>query len=327
MKIRFHLFLYMLCVLLLSSCATATAVIKPTATITQAAALVAPSPILPTATLEPSPTVHPRFGPPPTAEAGFTLGKDMRLLRYTETDASQNTRYWSPEIGGWVQSWMEKGQPIDLTADGIYGPTIPLKFNIFFSSDFKFPNGKYIAPSTGDADYKKGGVEYGTIGSILQLELWYRETGITRDTVKSHYNLSTDEGRNQWYKDVNVFLTEISAGKTITVNGSDVDLTKGFDEIWINANSSMKLTQGLNIQILVMDRKITAVMAVASSDAIQPSKFRNEMLSPLEAVIKNPELSPLPKNLNWVDYQEYGSGTGSASVGGISVGPTIGVFQ
>ena len=43
MKICFHLFLLPFCAVLLSSCATATAVITPTATITQAVALVAPS--------------------------------------------------------------------------------------------------------------------------------------------------------------------------------------------------------------------------------------------------------------------------------------------
>ena len=104
MKIRLHLFLYMLCVVLLSSCATATAAMTQTATITQATTLVAPSPIPPTATLEPTPTVDPRFGPPPTVDAGFTLGTDMTLLRYTETDASGNTRYWSPEISAWVEN-------------------------------------------------------------------------------------------------------------------------------------------------------------------------------------------------------------------------------
>ncbi len=53
-------------------------------------------------TLEPTPTVDPRLGPPPTVDAGYTLGQNPVRLMYTETNKSNDTKYWSPELHQWT---------------------------------------------------------------------------------------------------------------------------------------------------------------------------------------------------------------------------------
>jgi len=333
MKIRIHLFLCMLCVLLLSSCATATAVMTPTATITQAAALVALSPIPPTATLEPSPTVGPRFGPPPTAEAGFTLGTDMTLLRYTETDASGNARYWSPEIGTWTESQMEDG-PINLTSVGgsIY-EDFTLNFSSFVVPKFDFSSAvRHLIQTPGESDFQAKNMSDASLASTIIVDTFNKVNNFDNQSIQKHYDFSSAEGRQKYFNDVNKMIEGLKAGKLtdingksadLTLNGSSVDLRKGSVEIWINPEDAkndpdMHLANGLYMKIMVVNKQLVAIMSPSSLDAMQDSKFRREMLAPLQAFLEGP--SSLPRKITWIDYQDYGAVTDKGvSVRGVSV--------
>jgi len=170
MKIRFHLFLYMLCVLLSSSCATATVAITPTASITQAAPLVAPSPVtshipFPAAFPSPesSPTSDPRFGLPPTVDEGYTLDKDIPLLMYTETDTNGHMKYWSnikswndPEsvTGHWftlhvLNGSLNGGIPLLVHNDDPYGAPDMIPLYVFVPDNINMP---YIKHTDGPAN-------------------------------------------------------------------------------------------------------------------------------------------------------------------------------
>jgi len=305
---------------------TACAPVAPIVTVTPApsATPIQPTKIPSTPTMLPTPEPTETRDPnmPSSVDAGFTLtGIDLMYQRYKEVDANQNARYWSPEIGAWTESRMENKQPIDLMGfgDSNLSATFPLPFSLYVSPDFKFASQtKFLYHPPGPTDFQTEGITYASLASNMGFALWYRETGLNRDTVQQKYNISTQEGKNQMYADNATFLRSIANGKTIDVNGSPVDLTKGVDIILINPNPSMKLTSGLNIQIIVKDKKVTALIAVGDPSLMDDDQFRNWFLSPLTAIITGPD--PLPANIWWMDYQTYGSYTGApVSSGGHTV--------
>ncbi len=165
---------FMMVVTACANVATPISFASPTSTSISTPTLIPITPTVAAPTVEPSPTVDPRFGIAPTVDAGFTLGTDMTLLRYTETDASGDIRYWSPEINGWMESRMKNG-PIDLTGygDGIRGD-IPLNFSVYFADNFEFAkDGKYLIHPPGTSDFVTKNVAPASLASKITLDLWY----------------------------------------------------------------------------------------------------------------------------------------------------------